>query len=41
MTPMQKHAIEHPLARAIPDGIKAQAFRRIDYPWSLILTVNK
>lgn len=41
MTPMQKYAIEHPLARAIPDAIAAQNFRRIDYPWSLILTVNK
>lgn len=39
MTAMQTYAIEHPLARA--SGASSQAFRWLDTPWSLILTVNK
>jgi len=35
----QKYALTHPLARA--DGGDQQLFRRIDFPWSIILTVNK
>lgn len=38
MTQMQKFALLHPLARAYGD---VQSFRRLDYPWSLIMTVNK
>lgn len=38
MNKLQRFAIEHPLARAMPifDG-----FKRLDGQWSIILTVNK
>lgn len=39
MTSMQSFALSHPLARAT--GADSQDFRRLDMPWSLILTVNK
>lgn len=38
MTSRQQYAIEHPLARARGD---AQLYRDLNWPWSLILTVNK
>ena len=38
MNAMQKYAIENPLARA---EFSARPFRRLDLPWSIILTVNK
>lgn len=38
MTKMQAYALGNPLARA--NG-SAEAFRKIDWPWSIILTVNK
>ncbi len=38
MNAMQKYALEHPLARA---NANAQLYRRLDLPWSIILTVNK
>jgi hypothetical protein len=39
MTKFQLHALSNPLARA--DGCSQQRYRRIDMPWSIILTVNK
>ena len=39
MTDFQKYALSNPLARA--NGAMQQSFRRIDLPWSIILTVNK
>ena len=41
MTDQQEHAIWHPLARANRSQQAAQAFRRLDRDWSIILTVNK
>jgi hypothetical protein len=38
MTDMQRFAILHPLATASGDQF---GFRRLDFPWSIILTVNK
>jgi hypothetical protein len=38
MTTMQEIAIASPRATASGD---AERFRRIDLPWSIILTVNK
>ena len=39
MTDLQKYALSHPLARA--GGYDQQEYRRITFPWSVILTVNK
>lgn len=38
MNTMQQYAIANPLARA---SGSAEAYRSLDLPWSLILTVNK
>lgn len=38
MNEMQAYAIANPLARAKGD---AEPYCRVDFPWSLILTVNK
>jgi len=39
MTDFQKYALSHPLARA--KGGYQDNYRRIEMPWSIILTVNK
>lgn len=39
MNEFQKNALSNPLARA--NGAMQQSFRRITFPWSIILTVNK
>jgi len=39
MTDFQRDALTHPLARA--SGAGQQEYRRISFPWSIILTVNK
>lgn len=41
MTDLQQYALAHPLARANPDAIGAQRYRKLMLPWSIILTVNK
>jgi hypothetical protein len=40
MTEFQRYALANPLARA-NDVSNAQRYRRLDMPWSIILTVNK
>jgi hypothetical protein len=39
MNDFQNYALAHPLAQA--DGYVQQSFRRVNFPWSIILTVNK
>jgi len=39
MTEFQQYALTHPLARA--RGGYQESYRRIELPWSIILTVNK
>ena len=39
MNDFQSYALAHPLAHASGDG--QQEYRRITFPWSIILTVNK
>lgn len=39
MTDLQTYALSHPLARA--KGADPQSYRRVEIPWSILLTVNK